>query len=334
MPRPVAKSQRVPEKDILKLLPAEPYSPLPKNRRVGIHCSTSGGVETAAERAWRLGCNALQVFSSSPRQWAPYALGKQQCETMSAAREKYGLRPLVIHANYLINVAGGNEEFRVKSVAAFRGEVERALALCAEYLVLHPGSFRGLTRDEGLAKAAAAIEESVRGLDLRKGGLTILIENTAGAEFSLGSKFEQVEELCDRLRSHVPVAACIDTCHTWVAGYDLVNDYDGVLRLLDATVGLKNVVVWHCNDAKAPFGSKLDRHQHIGEGTMGLEPFRRLLNDDRLAHAAFLAETPVDAPLDDLKNVNALKRLVGDGRSAMQRTAAPAAKTKAKAKKK
>lgn len=309
MPRSVSKGA---EKDILKLLLARPYSPAPKTRRVGIHCSTSGGVETAAERAWRLGCNALQVFSSSPRQWAPYALGKDQCHVMSAAREKYDLRPLVIHANYLINVAGGNSDFRTKSIAAFRGEVERALALCAEYLVLHPGSFRGLTRDEGLANAASAIEESARGLDLEKGGLTILIENTAGAEFSLGSKFDQVAELCERLRAHVPVAACIDTCHTWVSGYDLVSDYEGVLKQLDETVGLKNVVVWHCNDAKAAFGSKLDRHQHIGEGTMGLEPFRRILNDDRLAHAAFLAETPIDEPLDDLKNVNALKALVGN----------------------
>jgi deoxyribonuclease-4 len=230
---------------------------------------------------------------------------------MSAAREKYDLRPLVIHANYLINVAGGNSEFRTKSIAAFRGEVERALALCAEYLVLHPGSFRGLSRDEGLANAASAIEESVRGLDLEKRALKILIENTAGAEFSLGSKFDQVAELCERLRAHVPVAACIDTCHTWVSGYDLVNDYEGVLKQLDETVGLKNVLVWHCNDAKAAFASRLDRHQHIGEGTMGLEPFRCLLNDDRLACAAFLAETPIDAPLDDLKNVNALKALVG-----------------------
>ena len=230
---------------------------------------------------------------------------------MSAAREKYDLRPLVIHANYLINVAGGNSEFRTKSIAAFRGEVERALALCAEYLVLHPGSFRGLSRDEGLANAASAIEESVRGLDLEKRALKILIENTAGAEFSLGSKFDQVAELCERLRAHVPVAACIDTCHTWVSGYDLVNDYEGVLKQLDETVGLKNVLVWHCNDAKAAFASRLDRHQHIGEGTMGLEPFRCLLNDDRLAYAAFLAETPIDAPLDDLKNVNALKALVG-----------------------
>lgn len=316
-------SSKGPEKDILKLLPPKPASP-PTTRRIGIHCSTSGGVETAAERAWRMGCNALQVFSSSPRQWAPYDLGRQQCEVMSNLREKYDLRPLVIHANYLINVAGSNREFRAKSVHAFRGEIQRALALCAEYVVLHPGSFRGLTREEGLVNAAGAIEESVRGLDLAKGGLTLLIENTAGAEFSLGSKFDQVAELCQLLRAHLPVAACIDTCHTWVAGYDLASDegYEETMKLLDSTVGLKNVLVWHCNDAKAPFGSKLDRHQHIGEGTMGLEPFRRLLNDPRAEHAAFLAETPIDEPLDDLKNVNTLKCLV-DGKSAKKRVPRP-----------
>lgn len=323
--------QRGPEKDILKLLPAKPASP-PTSRRIGIHCSTAGGVETAAERAWRLGCNALQVFSSSPRQWAPYSLGRQQCEVMSNLRNQYDLKPLVIHANYLINVAGVNSDFRTKSIAAFRGEVERALALCAEYLVLHPGSFRGMSRDEGLANASSAIEEAVRGLDLAKGGLALLIENTAGAEFSLGSKFDQVAELCDRLRSHMPVAACIDTCHTWVAGYDIVSasGYEETMKLLDNTVGLKNVVVWHCNDAKAAFGSKLDRHQHIGEGTIGLEAFRRLLNDPRTAHAAFLAETPVDAPLDDLKNVNALKSLVAD--SATKKTKRKADNTELKRK--
>ena len=197
---------------------------------------------------------------------------------------------------------------------AFRGEVERALALCADYLVVHPGSFRGHSREEGLAKAAAAIAESTQGHDLSRGGLTILIENTAGAEFSLGGSFEQVAALVGVLRDIVPVAACIDTCHTHVAGYDIVSEegYDQTLKHLDATVGLKNVPVWHCNDAKAARGSHLDRHQHIGQGTIGLEAFRRLLNDPRLAKCAFIAETPIDEPGDDRRNVETLKSLVRD----------------------
>ncbi len=150
------------------------------------------------------------------------------------------------------------------------------------------------------------------GLDLAGGHLRVLIENTAGSEFSLGGNFEQVAELLYLLSNFVPSGACIDTCHTHVAGYDIVSEegFADTIDQLQRTVGLKNVYVWHCNDAKAERGSKLDRHQHIGKGSIGLKTFRRLLNDPRLAHAAFIAETPIDEPLDDLANVNALKKLV------------------------
>ena len=145
-----------------------------------------------------------------------------------------------------------------------------------------------------------------------RGNLRVLIENTAGSEFSLGGNFEQVAELLYLLSKFVPAGACIDTCHTHVSGYDIVSDAGlaDTIDQLERTVGLKNVYVWHCNDAKAERGSKLDRHQHIGKGSIGLKPFRRLLNDARMAHAAFIAETPIDEPLDDLTNVNALKKLV------------------------
>jgi len=300
-------------------LPTEP--PRLTSRRIGIHTSSAGGVQTAAERAYRLGCNTFQVFSSSPRQWKPYALGRDQCDEMGRLRERYDLKPLVIHSNYLINLAGTNRLFHGKSVGAFRGELERALALCAEYLVLHPGSHRGGSREEGLERVANAIGQAAEGLDLAKGGLTVLIENTAGAEFSLGSSFEQIAELIARLQGIVPVAACIDTCHCHVAGYDIVTEsgWADTLAQLDATVGITNVAVWHCNDAKAARGSKLDRHQHIGEGTIGLEMFRRLLNDPQFAHAAFIAETPIDKPGDDRKNVEALKALVENKNSRSRR---------------
>ncbi len=308
----MAASSTRQEKDILKLLPPPKRPPKLTSRRIGIHTSTAGGVELAAERAYRLGCNAFQIFSSSPRQWKPFGLARPQCDEMTRLRERYGLKPLVIHANYLVNLAGGNPEFHAKSITAFRGEVERALALCAEFLVLHPGSFRGSSREEGLRRVALAIEQAVDGLDVKVGKLRILIENTAGSEFSLGGNFEQVAELLYLLGGFVPSGGCIDTCHTHVAGYDVVSDegFADTLAQLDRTVGLKNVYVWHCNDAKAARGSKLDRHQHIGEGSIGLGLFRRLLNDPRLALAAFIAETPIDEPLDDLRNINALKALV------------------------
>ena len=301
------------EKDILKLLPAPKKPPKLTSRRIGIHTSTAGGVHNAAERAYRLGCNALQIFSSSPRQWKPYELATGHVAQMIRLRAKYNLRPLAIHANYLVNLAGGNPDFHAKSIAAFRGELERALALEADYLVLHPGSFRGASREEGLRRVALAIEQAADGLDLGAGKLRILIENTAGSEFSLGGNFEQVAELLSLLRNFVPSGACIDTCHTHVAGYDIVSEagYADTLDQLNRTIGLKNVYVLHCNDAKAARASKLDRHQHIGKGTIGLKPFRRLLNDPRLRRAAFIAETPIEQPLDDLTNVDALKRLVG-----------------------
>jgi len=231
---------------------------------------------------------------------------------MNELRQKYDLKPLVIHTNYLINMASVNDDFLAKSIEAFRGEVERALLLCADYLVLHPGSFRGTSRQQGLTRVAASIAVSCRGLDLAKGGLTVLIENTAGFEYSLGGSFEQVAEVLRLLRDVIPIGACIDTCHVHVSGYDIVSiaGMRKTIAQLDSTVGLKNVGVWHCNDAKAARGSKLDRHQHVGKGTIGLEPFRRLLNNPRLAHAAFIAETPIDEPGDDRRNVETLTSLV------------------------
>jgi deoxyribonuclease IV len=304
------REQKFGMKDVLTWAKGE--APPPGSRRVGIHTSTAGGVELAAERAYLLGANTFQVFSSGPRQWKPQRFEKSQCYQMRRLREKYGIEPLVIHTSYLVNLASITVEFHRKSVQTFRAELERAVGLGAEFLVLHPGSFRGRSREEGLALVALSIAEAARGLELEKAGLRVLIENTAGAEFSLGGSFEQVAELMERLRPVCPVGACIDTCHTHAAGYDVVseNGWEETMSRLDTIVGLKNVFVWHCNDAKHPRGSRRDRHEHIGKGTIGLEPFRRLLNDPRTEHAAFIAETPIDEPGDDLRNVALLKSLV------------------------
>jgi len=304
------RKRKLSMKDVLLWSHGEPPAPGP--RRIGIHTSTAGGVEIAAERAYRLGANCFQIFSSSPRQWKPYSLAKTQCDEMVRLREKYNISPLVIHSSYLVNLASATVNFHRKSVEAFRGELQRALALCADYLVLHPGSFRGRSREEGLQLVALSIAEAAQGLELERRNLMVLIENTAGAEFSLGGSFEQVAHLLEYLRPICPVGACIDTCHTHVSGYDIVSEsgYEETMKRLDESIGLKNVRVWHCNDAKDPRGSKRDRHEHIGKGTIGLEPFRRLLNDPRTEHAAFIAETPIDEPKDDLQNVVVLKSLV------------------------
>jgi deoxyribonuclease IV len=304
------KERKLSLKDVLVWAEGDPPAPGP--RRVGIHTSTAGGVELAAERAYRLGANTFQIFSSSPRQWRPYALSEAQCSRMRLLREQHGIGPLVIHTNYLVNLASITAEFHRKSVAAFRGELERAVQLGAEFLVLHPGSFRGRSREEGLELAARSVAEAAQGMELEKSNLTVLIENTAGSEFSLGGSFDQVAQMLERLRPVCGVGACIDTCHTHVAGYDLVSEAGWLktMQQLDATIGLKNVFVWHCNDAKDARGSRRDRHEHIGQGTIGLEPFRRLLNDPRTEEAAFIAETPIDEPGDDLRNVAILKSLV------------------------
>ena len=281
-------------------------------KRIGIHLGTTGGASNAVERAREIGANTFQIFSSSPRMWRAPKVDPKQAERMKAQRAALDVGPLVIHTSYLVNVCSQTDDIREKSIAAFRGEIERALTYGAEYLVLHPGSWKGLTRDEGLKLAAESITRAIDGLPWQGTPFHILIENTAGAEFSLGGSFEQVAELVERLKASAPVAVCLDTCHTHVAGYDLVTPegYEETVRQAAATVTLEAVRVWHCNDAKAERGSKLDRHEHIGQGTMGVEPFRRLLNDARFAHAAFIAETPVDDPGDEERNVRVLKSLV------------------------
>jgi deoxyribonuclease-4 len=280
-------------------------------KRIGVHVGTSGGCWTAVQRAVDAGANTFQIFSSSPRTWKSAPVKPEEAAKMAAARAENDVNPVVIHASYLINLCSQTESVRVNAVAAFRGEVERALAWGAEYLVLHPGSWNGLTREEGLRLAAQGIERALDGLPWQDHNFNVLIENTAGAEFSLGGSLEQVAELVECLRACAPVAVCLDTCHLHVKGYDIVSaeGWAETTKLIGETVGFETVRVWHCNDAKAPAGSKLDRHEHIGEGTIGAAAFRRLLCDERFVHAAFIAETPVDAPGDEMRNVMALRAL-------------------------
>jgi deoxyribonuclease IV len=283
-----------------------------KEKRIGVHLGTAGGASNAIERAREIGANTLQIFTSSPRMWRAPKPDPKQCERMKALRASLDVGPLVIHTSYLVNVCSYTETVRKNSVVAFRGEIERALAFGAEYLVLHPGSWKGMTREEGLKLAAESIERAIDGLAWQGTPFHILIENTAGAECSLGGSFDQVAELVALLRAHAPVGVCLDTCHTHVSGYDIVtrDGYEKTTQEAANTFGFEAVRVWHCNDAKAARGSKLDRHEHIGQGTIGIEPFRWLLNDARFAHCAFVAETPVDEPGDEERNVRVLKSLV------------------------
>lgn len=262
----------------------------------------------ALERAHALGCDCLQMFSSSPRQWRPAAIASQAADEFRRRRRILQLTPLAIHDNYLINLAGANAEFHRRSLTAFRGELERAVALGADYLVMHPGSGGASTRDDAIERLAASLRQCAEGIAW--GGLQLLIENTAGGGAHLGGSFQELAQLLDRLKG-LPVAACIDTCHAWVAGYDLVdeNGYEQSLRELDRTVGLGRVAMFHANDASAGCGSHLDRHAHIGEGCLGRGFFRRLLHDRRLRGKAFILETPVDEDGDAARDLAALRAL-------------------------
>lgn len=279
-----------------------------ERRRIGIHLGTAGGVFKAAERAHEIGANTVQIFSSSPRMWRGSILAPEACAKMIELCRLYDCSPLVIHTSYLVNLASQSEQVRRNSIAAFRGEVERALALRARYLVLHPGSWKGLTREQGLRLLAESMKSALDGLVWDANQLEILAENTAGAEFSLGGTLAHVAEVVNCLRPVAPIAVCLDTCHLHVAGYGIVSPegYQSTMAEIESTVGLNAVRVWHMNDAKAPCGSRLDRHEHIGEGSIGAAAFRCLLRDPRFAHSAFIAETPVDDPGDDQRNLAAL----------------------------
>ncbi len=212
-------------------------------KRIGIHLGTTGGASNAVERAREVGADTFQIFSASPRMWRAPKVDPAQAKRMGELRAKLDIGPLVIHTGYLINICSQSSEIREKSIAGFRGEIERALILGAEYLVLHPGSWKGLTRDEGLKLAADSIKRAIDGLPWQGTPFHILIENTAGAEFSLGGSFEQVAELVARLKSHAPVAVCLDTCHTHVAGYDMVSakgrsESRGILPAYDGEIAV------------------------------------------------------------------------------------------------
>ncbi len=230
---------------------------------------------------------------------------------MRDARARFDLTPLVIHVNYLVNLASPDPVIREKSIASFRGELDRAAAMGAEYLVLHPGSYRGQSLEQGIGAFVLGLAEAAKGF--RAPGLTVLLENTVGGGCQIGSRFEELRMIRDLAanRTDLPIAYCLDTCHLFAAGFDissaagLKTTLNDVGRVLD----LAYVQVIHTNDSKGALGSRLDRHQNIGEGQIGEKGFRRFLRHAGLRDKAFILETPVDEEGDDRRNLDTLKRL-------------------------
>ena len=232
-------------------------------------------------------------------------------QRMAECRKQWDMAPLVIHDNYLINLAASDLVIRKKSIDAFRGEVARAIAIGAEYLVMHPGSAKGHTVEEAITTFTDSFIEATKGLSSKH--LQILFENTAGQGSVLGSKFEELAELRRRAAPKVDfeIGYCLDTCHCYASGYDVAGPkgLKQTVAQAEAILGLENVPVIHSNDSKGALNSHLDRHANIGEGYIGLEGFRRILTDKQLKTKAFVLETPIDNEGDDLKNVETLKSL-------------------------
>jgi deoxyribonuclease IV len=306
--------------------PEPPSEPLPPawvdgSLRIGIHTSISGSYLNALESARKLGCNALQIFSASPRMWAggPSRIPEADAAAFRERREALGLGPLVIHANYLINLAGLQPMLRTRSIQAFQDEVVRGIALGADFLVVHPGARGEAKIESAIATIVDSVKQAVR--RVRLGKMRILIENTAGMGTAVGSRLQEVAAILRGL-SAMGAGACLDTAHLFAAGYDISTEsgLETTIAQIEQTIGLDNVYVWHLNDSKIPLGGKVDRHEHIGHGKIKAAAFARILQHPKLGASlttgmpgrAFLLETPIEEPGDDRRNVAKLWELSGE----------------------
>ena len=245
--------------------------------------------------------------------WRARAPDREQVRRFQRARERFDLHPLAIHVNYLINLASIDPVIRAKSIEGFRGELERAAIIGADYLVLHPGSYRGRSVEMGIASFSTALREAVRGL--KPNGVTLLLENSAGAGAHIGSRFEELQSIRELARdlTQMPIGYCLDTCHLLAAGCEIrtAAGLRAMIRSAEETLGLSNVPLIHANDSRAPLGARVDRHEHIGKGQIGSDAFRRILRHPKLRRKAFIMETPVEKKGDDRRNLRKLMELAG-----------------------
>lgn len=279
---------------------------------LGAHVSTAGGIRTAPPRASAIAATAMQIFTKQPNRWAEPALADDESDAFAAALALTAAGATVAHDSYLINLASPDPVLRKRSMASFEAELARCETLRLTYLVSHPGNYMD-DRESGIARNAEAVAESLE----RVPGSTILcLEATAGAGTVLGSSFEELAEIIGRLPAaqRARIGVCVDTCHIYSAGYDLVNEYEDVWRRFDDVLGLESLRVLHLNDSKTPFGSRRDRHELIAEGSLGEAPFRRIMTDERFHSVPKVIETPKgdDATATDSRML-ALLRSYRDG---------------------
>jgi deoxyribonuclease-4 len=287
--------------------------------RVGAHMSVAGGVSRAVDRAVVHGCEALQIFTKNANQWRNKPLDPVEIKRFRTRIDESGITPVVSHASYLINLATTFPELRRLSIEAFIDELDRAHALGLLGVVIHPGTCTAGSEEDGLRLIADAVRVAFKARPRRK--TMVLFEHTAGQGRTLGYRFEHLAAIIDHLDGSPRAGVCLDTCHLVASGYDITTEsgYRDTFASLDHIVGIDRVRVFHGNDSKKPCGSRVDRHEHIGGGCLGEEPFRRLLHDPRFAGLPILIETEkakgaekagtiMTDPLD-MKNLDTLRRL-------------------------
>lgn len=281
--------------------------------KLGAHMSVSGGLHLAFERAEAAGCTTVQIFTKSERQWNAKPLTDDAIAQFKAAQQRTNIGPVLVHDSYLINLASPKDDLWHKSSAAFAHELERCDQLGIPYLVTHPGAHTGSGVEAGLQREVDALNRLFA--DGVGGSTMVLLETTAGQGTTLGGRFEELAWLLDHLTYPERVGICVDTCHIFAAGYDVrtPEGYAAVFDRLVDLVGMERIKAFHLNDSKGTLGGHLDRHAPIGEGEIGLEGFRLLVNDPRFAGLPMVLETPKsdkpDDPTEDLRNLATLRSL-------------------------
>jgi len=277
--------------------------------RFGFHISIAGGFSRVAERAELRGCETIQLFSRNPRGWKYSPLGEKNIEEFRSSTKSSGLFPIFLHLPYLPNIASLESKFYKRSVDSVITDLERAEKLGAQYLIIHIGHRMESSEDEGIEAVFQGINQAFEKV---KNPVILLMENTAGQGTEIGYTFDQIKKIIERVHDHQRMGVCLDTAHSFEAGYDLSNK-DGLERTLetfDQTIGLKRLHLLHLNDSKTPLGSRKDRHWHIGEGYIGLEGFRNLINHPLLKHLPGIMETPRKDTVEDLKNMEVIRSLI------------------------
>jgi deoxyribonuclease-4 len=280
---------------------------------LGAHQSIAGGYYKAVERAKRCGCDCVQLFTKNNNQWSAKPVTSEDSQRFRTALQEHGISHPITHDSYLINLASPDLRLWKKSVAAFVEELRRAEALGIPYVVTHPGAYTTGTERRGLRKVIRALDE----VHARTEGLSAqcLLETTAGQGSSLGWRFEQLATILDGAQRPGRLGVCFDTCHVFAAGYPLVGkkEYDATMTEFDRLVGLDRIRAFHLNDSRRALGSRIDRHEHIGRGAIGLEGFRNLLHDQRFQDVPMYLETPKGEENDidlDMVNLEVLRELV------------------------